>query len=178
MLDYIKVDNNYKDLGKVKHLFEHAFPKIERPSFSILMKMPVHELYAVEDNSTFVGLVDVLLYKDTAYLFFLAIKKTLRGKHYGSKVLKDVFDRYKDYRIYLLAENPNKPCSNLEERQKRISFYTHNGLTVSSNEVNEYGTDYLILYKGAPVSKYDLLNTMKNMLGEELYLKYYAKHVK
>ena len=79
-LKYIKVDSAYNHHNQIKHLFEHAFPPVERPSYNMLMSFARHEMYAVEDNSAFIGLVDLLKYEDTLYIFFLAIKKTFRRK--------------------------------------------------------------------------------------------------
>ena len=70
-LDYIKVNKDYKNYSKVKFLFEHAFPPIERPSFDRLMSFFNHEMLAVEDNGVFIGLIDLLINQDTLYIFFL-----------------------------------------------------------------------------------------------------------
>ncbi|MCR4879387.1 MAG: GNAT family N-acetyltransferase [Bacilli bacterium] len=177
-LNYIEVNNDYKYKGKVKYLFEHAFPKVERPTFNQLMSFKNHVLYAVELDKEFVALVDLIINKDTTYVFFLAVKKTMRGQNVGSQILKFVSDKYNNYRIYLLAESPNEECTNLLEREHRISFYKKNGFIESDVSVNEYGTTYLILYKNGKVNKIELLESMKFMLGEATYLKYYEPFIK
>lgn len=178
-LKYIKVDKHYKDINKVKHLFEHAFPIEERPPFNMLMSSPLHEMYAVEDNNLFIGLVDILKYEDTLYIFFLAIKKTNRGKGYGTEILKYIKDKYsKDYRIYLMAENPDIECDNKKERENRISFYKKNGFTLSDVVVIEFEVNYRILYLTKKVSKEEFILAMKYLLGEERFDKYYVHHVR
>ena len=122
-LDYLIVVNDYQHLSKIKHLFEHAFPSEERPPFSWLMKLDKNQLFAVEDNHTFIGLVSTVEYQDLIYLFFLAVKNCYRGHGYGSQILKDILNKYADKRVFLLAEDPNIPCSNQEERNNRIRFY-------------------------------------------------------
>ena len=178
-LKYIKVDNTYIHNNQIKHLFEHAFPPVERPSYNMLMSFPRHEMYAVEDNDTFIGLVDLLKYEDTLYIFFLAIKKTYRGKGYGSKVLKDITSKYSNnYRIYLLAENPDIESDNKIERISRINFYKHNGLTLSDEAIIEYGVNYRVLYYSKPVLKNEFIASMKYLLGDDFFYKYYAHNVK
>ena len=178
-LNYIKVNKEYKNINKVRHLFEHAFPPVERPTFKIMMSFSHHDMYGVEDKGIFIGLVDLLFYQDTLYIFFLAIKKTYRGKGYGSKILKDIAGKYnKDYRIYLLAENPDLECDNKNERDKRITFYKRNGFTLSDIEVIEFDVNYRILYLTHLVSKEEFIGSMKYLLGEDRFNKYYVHHVK
>ena len=178
-LKYLKANNTYKDVNKLKHLFEHAFPLAERPPYNMLMSFAHHEMYAIEDNNTFIGLVDILKYEDTLYIFFLAIKKTFRGNGYGTQILKDIADKYnKDYRIYLMAENPDIDCDNKEERLNRISFYKHNGFTVSDVVVIEFEVNYRILYLTKPVAKEEFIGSMKYLLGEDIFNKYYVHHVR
>ena len=178
-LEYILFNKGYKYKNKIKHLFEHAFPPVERPTFDGLLRFPHHEMYGVEDNNTFIGLIDLIKYNDILYIFFLAIKKTFRGKGYGSKILQDINNKYgKDYRIFLLAENPDELCDNKEERIKRISFYNHNGFILSDIEVIEFEVNYRILYLRELVKKDEFLSTMKYLLGDELFYKYYIHHIR
>ena len=178
-LEYINVKNGYKDINKLKHLFEHAFPVVERPPFTMLMGFKHHEMYAVEDNGTFIGLVDILKYEDTLYIFFLAIKKTYRGKGYGTQILKDIGDKYsKDYRIYLMAENPDIECDNKLERENRISFYKKNGFKVSDVVVIEFEVNYKILYLTSLVTKEEFIGSMKYLIGDENFYNYYVHHIR
>lgn len=177
-LNYILVNKNYKDYSKLKHLFEHAFPIEERPSFNMMMEFKNHEMYAIEENDTFIGLVDLVRYENLMYIFFLALKKTYRHKGYGTKILSDNKDKYgKTYRVYLMAEDPYIECNNKEERNNRLKFYMKNGFKTNKETVIEFGVQYLILYQGERVTKEDFLNTMKYFLGEKRYHSFYLKHV-
>ena len=179
-LEYKLVKNSsYKNYTKIKHLFEHAFPSVERPPFNILMSFNHNDLYGVEDNGTFVGLVDLVIYEDLLYVFFLAIKKTYRGKGIGTKILSDIKEKYQyKYRIYLMAEDPNIECDNHKEREKRIGFYKRNGFKTREEKVIEFGVQYIILYQNKVATKQDFLDHMKYLLGEENYNKYYVMNVK
>ena len=177
-LKYIKVNKDYRNNSKLKHLYEHAFPPIERPPFKILANFKNNELYAVEYNSTFIGLVDLVIYQDLVYLFFLAIKKTYRHKGYGTKILKYISEKYSSYRIFLMAEEPDIECDNKLERINRIKFYESNGFKVSNTHVIEYGVEYRILNRYKEASKEEFLKIMKYLIGESYYNKYYIKNVK
>ena len=175
-IEYIPVNTDYRYLSKTKHLFEHAFPEEERPPFSWLMKMDRNQFFGVEDNDEFIGLFSIVEYQDLAYLFFLAVKKCYRGKGYGSQILKDILNRYADKRVFLLAEDPDIPCSNPEERNNRINFYSHNGLVKTDLKVTEYEVEYVALTNKTNVSKEDFLNVMKHLLQD--YYPIYKNNVK
>ena len=170
-LDYLIVRNDYQHLSKIKHLFEHAFPSEERPPFSWLVKLDKNQLFAVEDNHVFIGLISLVEYQDLVYLFFLAVKKCYRGHGYGSQILKDILNKYSDKRVFLLAEDPDVPSHNQKERNSRIKFYSHNGFEKTELKVTEYGVEYIALTNNQKVSKEDFLDVMKYLL-EDYYLVY------
>ena len=165
-LDYILYSKGYKNTNKLKHLFEHAFPPAERPPFSWMPSLEKNKLFSVEDNGEFIGLISVIEYQDLVYIFFLAVKKCFRGKGYGSRILKDALSKYHDKRVFLLAEDPDIPCDNKEERNNRIKFYSHNGLNKTDLKVCEYGVEYVSLTSGGYVSKEEFLSVMKYLLGD------------
>ena len=175
-MNYILFDNNYRYYYKLKHLYEHAFPSEERPPLSMLLEMSNSSMYAVEDNGEFVGLVSTVNYSDLVYIFFLAVKKRYRHKGYGTRILKDINVKYADKRIFLLAEDPDIPSDNQEERNNRIKFYNHNGMKVTGNKVTEYGVDYIFLSNGKDVSKEDFLKVMEYITGD--FFPIYTSHVK
>ena len=175
-MNYILFDNNYRYYSKLKHLYEHAFPSEERPPLSMLLEMSNSSMYAVEDNGEFVGLVSTVNYSDLVYIFFLAVKKRYRHKGYGTRILKDINVKYADKRIFLLAEDPDIPSDNQEERNNRIKFYNHNGMKVTGNKVTEYGVDYIFLSNGKDVSKEDFLKVMEYITGD--FFPIYTSHVK
>jgi len=175
-LDYILVDDKYVNYGKVKHLFEHAFPSEERPPFSMMLSLDNNKLYAVEDHSEFVGLLSTVECEDLLYVFFLAVKKKYRQRGYGSQILKDVLDNNSGKRIFLMAEDPDIECDNKNERDNRIRFYSHNGFSKTDVKVTEYGVKYVLLTSGEKVDKEDFLKVMKHVTGD--YYPIYLENVK
>ena len=174
-LSYILYSDNYRYSKKVKHLFEHAFPSEERPPFSWLVKMDRNQLFGVEDNDEFIGLLSLVEYQDLVYVFFLAVKKKYRGKGYGSKILRYVLEKYQGKRIFLLAEDPNIPCLNKEERKNRLKFYSHNGFSQTNLVIVEYEVQYVVLTNGCDVKKEDFLSVMEYLLND--YYQIYKENV-
>ena len=165
-LDYVKVTESYKYISKVKYLFEHAFPEAERPPFSVLFKMDKNQLFGIENNGEFIGLLSLVEHNDLLYIFFLAIKQKYRHQGYGSQILQDVLSKYSNKRIFLLAEDPNVPNDNQEERDSRIRFYQHNGLEAKNVQIIEYEIPYIVLSNGRDVTKDDFLDVMSYLLGD------------
>ena len=175
-LDYIIADYHYRYINKVKYLFEHAFPIEERPPFSWFIKMDKNQFYAVEDDGVFIGLVSLVEYQDLLYILFLAVKKTFRGKRYGSTILSDVLNKYQGKRVFLMAEDPSIPNYNQEERDSRIRFYKHNGLFVTNVTIVEYEVQYKVLTNGPEVTKNEFLDLMQYLVGD--YFPIYRHNVR
>lgn len=165
-----------KDIGKIKHLFEHAFPSEERPPFSFFYYTPRQDLKGVYDEDTFIGLVDTIEYQDVVYLFFLALKKKYRQKGYGSTILKDLFSRFPNKRIYLLAEEIDEKYPNYEERISRLSFYKKNGMYPTSTNIDEYDIVYTLLSNNTKVTYQDHMKIMDYLLEDSEYRFEYKKH--
>lgn len=174
-LDYVLIDKNHPDINKTKHLFEHAFPIEERPPFNIFINFKHQELYNIYLNNEFVALMDILIYQDVIYLFFLAVKKKYRHLGIGSQILKDLQDKYKDYNIYLLAEEVNDIYSDNINRIKRFNFYQRNGFKVSSTIISEYDIKYQILYNKKEIGKSTFLKMMEYLLED--YYQIYQNYV-
>lgn len=174
-LQYQPITKEYIHYSKLKHLYEHAFPKVERPPFKMLMDFSNHIMYGVEDNNKFIGLVDIIIFKDTLYIFFLAIKKTFRRKGYGHQILNYISNTYNNYRIYLMAEDPDIG-EDKEMRKRRIKFYKESGFTLSNIKIIEFGVSYVLLYKNGIVNKEEFLLTMLHLLGDN-HFKYYQNNI-
>ena len=165
-LNYIPLTENYHHYAKLKHLFEHAFPAIERPPFSVLISFKKDQIFGAELQGQFVGLISYVIKDDLLYLFFLAVKKKYRVQGIGSQIIRDIFTEYPDKRIFLLAEDPSIPSENQEERKNRINFYQRNGLFMGPVRVNEYEVEYALLDNHSNVGKNDFLSVMEYLLED------------
>lgn len=148
--------NHKENLGRLKALYNSAFPKEERAPFYLMKRKADRgrgELLAVRDGENFVGLVYMICCRDMAYLFYFAIDEPLRGRGYGSKVLTAVKERYHGKRLFLAREQLDPSADNYEQRIKRHYFYKHNGFEDMACRIKEASVIYDVMGIGGKVSE-------------------------
>ena len=158
---------------QVKRLYRSAFPRNERAPFWLLMKRcdtGRDTLYALIDDNEFIGLVYTIKTEKMVYVFFLAIEEKMRGKGYGTEVLKKLSEMYPDLAISLMIEDPDEEgAENLDERINRLKFYERNGFRRLSIKINEAGVNYELLGTDDTVTQADFLMMMKDYVGPLLF---------
>ena len=87
----------------------------------------------------------MIRYNDLAYLFYLAIDDSQRGKGYGTKVMKLLQEKYMNFRLFLALETLDKNADNYNERVKRHNFYKRAGLTELPYHLREATVVYDIM---------------------------------
>lgn len=156
---------------QVRPLFLRAFPPEERPSFAFMeraaSKSDEVQLNIVIEDGELVGLAFLVCVPNFNYLFFLAVVEEKRSHGYGHQILSLVKDKYGSKPILLLAESPNVPCDNLEERTKRMAFYHSAGYSSLDYGSEEYGVAYDALSIGGYVDFDDYYSAMSNLWGED-----------
>ena len=162
------------DIEKVENLFVSAFPPEERPPFEMAIGWKKSKFFGIYDSKTFVGLADLVEYRDMVYLFFLAIEEDKRGCGYGSAMLREIKKRYPNKRLFLLAEELDESYPNYEERKHRFAFYERNGFVYKGTKIKEIGVDYQMLIHGGDVSKEEFVAVMTYLIGKAMAKKYYA----
>jgi len=117
-------DINSSFAKQIQIIYENSFPRDERLPFAHLFQPKFDEstLTAYIENEKVVGFTFVLHYKDCEYLYFFAVDETLRGKGYGSKIIKNFANQYDGKNIYFCVEEPKE-----EIQKRRIEFYKRNG---------------------------------------------------
>ena len=167
IVNYINDKNIRKD---VEPLFLSSFPETERPGPDIFFssfKKESNVLYAFYDNDKFIGFTSLIIYKDIAYIFFLAVSPSLRGKGYGSQIISELKELYKDYVLLLCYEEVDKKYEDYEYRCKREAFYQKNGFIDNELKTNEFGVIFQTVYIGKhKVSFSDYQNIFANGFGE------------
>lgn len=107
-MEFVKIDNNFKDKEKLYSLNDEAFPKEERiPSeklIGVLKECSCDGWAFYEDE--FVGFAIILPHNECkeCYLSYFAIDKKFRGQGKGSKALQKLQEVYSDYQIALDME--------------------------------------------------------------------------
>ena len=74
------------DHNKIKQLYTEAFPADERAPYWLLKRRAKHgkaDFFELADGDVKVSMAYVVTYSDMAYLFYFAVDKALRGRHYG-----------------------------------------------------------------------------------------------
>ena len=179
-LDFIDIKNNKECGNKVIKLYNEAFPKDERIPIwllKMLARKNKAKFYGIYDNEKFVGLVYNIFYKDIVFVFYLAIDKGTRGQGYGSKVLKSIKQKYRNYRIILCIEPVDKNSNNYEQRMKRKKFYLKNEFKDSNYTIKERNIIYEMLYYNENVTLQEFQELMKNYFGKILYSYFYNEYL-
>lgn len=117
--------------NQIKALYETAFPVEEQVPWKDLLRligeMPL-DFTAYYDNEKFIGFTIVYPYKSYNWFWYFAVRKELRGKGYGQLILSKLIDKYSDKNIILDMESPDQTgAKNMEQRQRRLEFYSRNG---------------------------------------------------
>lgn len=175
-----KIDfREHKEIRKdIEPLYLGAFPENERPPvhyfFYSVKKHKENHLYAYYDFNQFVGFTYLTIYKDIVYIFFLAVSESIRNKGYGSQILNDIKEKYKDNVLLLCYEEVDEKYEDNELRKKRQSFYFSNGFQDNILKTNEFGVVFNTAYIGKHrVPFEDYLEIFKLGFGKKskLYIK-------
>ena len=182
-MDKLKYINYYSkecDKRKIKKLYYSAFPKNERCPYSILksrVRKKRGEFFAIYEVDTFIGLIYNITHKDMVYIYYFAIEESSRNKGYGSKILTDIKEMYKDKRITLMAETLDANANNFQERINRNKFYSKNGFYNLGYTIRELDVVYDMLGtdKSNIVKKEEFKELIKFYFGNFFYNRVYKK---
>ena len=137
----LKYINNGKYIDEIEKLYLKSFPEDERFPFWILeecSKKNDPDLYAIIDNNRFVGMCYIINCDKAYYIMYLAVEPDLRNKNYGSKILRDLKEKYK-----LLFLSIDEPINSISIRRK--NFYLRNGFYDINRFYEDAGINYEIL---------------------------------
>lgn len=141
----IREATNRNDLKQIKQLYLSAFPKEERPPFSLLChkaKQNKGTFLLLEDNQYFIGFMHVAKSNSLVYLAFFAIDNQYRGKGYGSQALALLKKNYQDIPILIAREILDPSCDNYVQREQRYHFYLNNGFVDLPYSIQEGNVIY------------------------------------
>lgn len=168
-MELVKIKNKNDDMENMKKLYLRAFPKEERAPFWLLKsksKKDFVDFLAIYDESKWVGFAYVIRYEKLAYIFYLAIDDSVRGKGYGTKTLKKLKEKYDGYKIFLALETLDKNADNYEQRVKRHNFYRNAGLKDFPYKLREATMVYSIMGFGEKVEPSEYQNLISNYIGK------------
>ena len=154
-----------KDLGKIKKLYEEAFPENERFSFGMMIKNESghYETFGFYYEGAFCGFAIVLNSLDISHIIYFATLPEMRGKGLGAKALAAMGRIKKGRRIIVDIEKEIPGLEDNEIRRRRKNFYLRNGYSETEVSYRWQDEAYEILVFGGKLSKEDFGNFWKNL---------------
>lgn len=149
---------------EIKRIYESAFPDDEKAPFFLIMhkvRTKKAEILAAYVDGEFIGFAYTVCYGDLAYLFYLAVDESKRGRGYGRKIIEAVKVRYSGRRIFLAREQLDESAENYSQRVSRRNFYVKCGFSDLPCCIKEATVVYDVMGIGGNVSakEYDALIT-------------------
>ena len=109
------INSNFYDFKQIWEIYEYSFPQDERRNLKSQIKLFKNDnyfFYAVYDSGL-VGIISFWDFKDFIFVEHLAIKKDIRGKGFGKKLLK-TFISTKNKKIILEVKVPDTKPSGIK----------------------------------------------------------------
>lgn len=156
---------NENEIKKIKNLYYSAFPKNELINFDIFFSkndFKGKKFFAFFDQTIFVGFAIIITKLKISNILYLAIESELRGKGYGTQVLKNISNFYQNNRIVVDVEDPDKTEINKDERLKRIKFYLNAGFKLTNIKYFWEGEYYIIMVSNGDITEIEFWNFWKN----------------
>lgn len=158
-MDFIRInskeDKHFDDAMKI---YQASFPIFEQRTLKNQIEALEDEMYyssIICENDKLIGIIFYWKYGKYTYIEHLSISPSLRGKNYGSKILRDFCKDNKD--TILEIDNPIDEIS-----IKRLKFYSKIGFKLQDFEHihppyrQEYNGHYLkVLSFNRDLSKYE-----------------------
>lgn len=148
MITAHKVDRKNRDFKKVIEVYREAFPKIEQLPVWFLRMRAMHkgvEYLSLREDDEFIGFTYLTHYNGSMLIYFLATDEKLRGKGYGSKVIKWIKEYYTNEKILVIMETVHEESENSEQRKIRKDFYLRNGFKDTGCYMTDFSGDFDIL---------------------------------
>ena len=134
-----------------KHIIKD-FPKLERPScknFIRRIEKIKEEVYIYEEENKEKAYIILNDINDYIFITFLAVYKENRGQGIGTKILKDLENKFKDKKAIIIeVENPEtyNSLKEKETKERRIRFYKNLRYKVIEGLIfNTYFVQYKIM---------------------------------
>lgn len=157
--------NNENEIKMIKNLYYSAFPKNELVNFDDFLSknhFKGKKILAFYDKTNFIGFAITISRLKITNILYLAIESQLRGKGYGTQVLKNIGKFFQYNCIIVDVEDPDKTEINKEERLKRIKFYLNSGFKLTNIKYFWEGEFYIIMALNGDITETEFWNFWKN----------------
>ena len=166
-INILNISEVKKDYVEIKELYEESFPRTERFPFNYIIRKSNKkdiQFDVVYDENKMIGMSYIILEGNIAFILYFAVNNKHRGKGYGTEILKQVKEKYKNHTILLEIEEIKEDSSNYEQRIRRKAFYEKNGF---------FGTNKLI--KEGPHIFEIMTTNENNSFDEKIFRRIYKK---
>ena len=162
------------ELQKIRTLYKSSFPRKERFPHAVLQIMKhfkLVEALAFYDESQLCGFSYLIVQEKAVFIMYLAVNDELRGKGYGSEILKCIKSKYPGKTIILDIEELNQQAKNYEQRIRRVQFYKKNGFYQTSRYFTMRGVRYEIMCTDASFTENDYNEFWENVYKKRTHKK-------
>ena len=177
-----KLTPDNPDIPALKKLYEEAFPENERTLsmddiLALADQIPCDLLgvYPDETPDTFVGFFFGLRGEASVYGVYYATLPELRSTGIGRKAFKAILDYYEDMPFWFSYESTYEECDNIEQRERRRSFYLKNGFYETGWFVVVNGTEFIVASSKKEFDKEAFEQFMASMAGGKELPKLYRR---
>ena len=150
----VNAAENKTEYPQIKELYIGSFPSEERAPFRMLCKSAERgraDFWSLNEDGAWAGMAYVLCHEDLAYLFYLAVDGSQRGKGLGHKAIAALLEQYAGCRFFLALEQLDESAENYPERLRRHQFYRSCGLVELPYHIKEASVVYDIMGSGGTV---------------------------
>ena len=154
-----------------KKIYRKSFPRVERAPFHILKRRAQKgfaDFQCIYDEDKIVGFFYLLRLRDMAYLFYLAVDESERGKGYGRYAIQMIRELYSDCRIFLALEQLDEAAENYQQRVKRHMFYESCGLTDLSFHIIEGPVEFAAMGNNCKIKAEEYRELILHYMGGKI----------
>lgn len=173
-----KLEADCSDRELLDEINREAFPEEERLEMSdafAFSEQADGEILGIYGSEGLVGFLSLIKNEKSAYICYFAIKKTERGKGWGTETLRQLFARYPDIQITLDFEPADPAADNYPQRLSRKAFYLRNGLHETGYYTRLMGNYFEVVCNGGELNRDGLcgllaqIHAMRAAFSERLF---------
>lgn len=153
-------------LPEWRDLYERAFPKSEKYPLAMLQTLTCRKginAHAFYDEGQFVALLYTVESETMVFVLYLAVNDAIRSKGYGTKILDWLKEKAGSRGIGLNIEPVDPTAQNSEQRLRRATFYTKNGIVDTGYRLGAQGQIYAVYSSAQPFVPENYTKTMGRM---------------
>ena len=165
---------------RIKRLYRRAFPRCERKPWIMISQMQNKgdvDVWYFQSGGEFLGLAITACDEKTVLLDYFAVSKKLRGRGYGTKMLKALIAQYSGKTLILEIEKPYPNGKDYLNKQKRKSFYLNAGLIPLMVSIRLFGVDMELMGTAAGIDYAAYRSFYFNKFGKYAPISLFEKNI-